>query len=267
MPRSKGHLNPGSPGVSIERFELGTRLSELVRHVWIVRWQVPAGEISRQRVLTYPAFNLVVMGRSAALFGPNPKVEVRELSGQGWAVGLLLRPAAGPLLTSVEPRALVGGSAPVLDAPVDEIVAAMGAASSTSSWTHLLERWLGPVAARVDEHGRLANRVCQRVEDDRDIVRVAELGRRVRLSSRSVERLIRRYLGVTPKWLIECRRLQEAATTLFAHPDTSLTQLAIALHYVDYAHFFRRYKEVLGESPDETRASGKRLRRGSSVPP
>jgi AraC-like DNA-binding protein len=30
--------------------------------------------------------------------------------------------------------------------------------------------------------------------------------------------------------------------------------LATDLHYVDYSHFSRRYKEVVGETPDQTRA-------------
>jgi AraC-like DNA-binding protein len=255
VPRSKGHLNPGSSDVVITRFEVGAEVSELVRHVWVVRWDVPAGQVSPQRVLTYPAFNLVVMGKSAALYGPNPKVEVRRLSGQGWALGILLRPAAGPLLASAEPRTLVGASEPVRGAPVDEIAAALGAPAP--AWSKLVERWLGPVAARVDEQGRLANHACRIVEEDSEVVRVAELARRVGMSARSLERLISKHVGVTPKWLIECRRLQDAATTLFASPDISLTQLAFDLHYVDYAHFSRRYKEVLGETPDETRASAR----------
>lgn len=182
------------------------------------------------------------------------------LSGQGWALGVLLRPAAGPLLASVEPSALVGASEPVQGAPVEEIAAAMGAAASVLAWSKLVEGWLGPVARRVDEQGRLVNRVCRTVEEDHDIVRVAELARRFEMSSRSLERLLSRHLGVTPKWLIECRRLQEAATTLFARPETSLTQLAFDLRYVDYAHFSRRYEDVLGETPDETRASAMQAR-------
>jgi methylphosphotriester-DNA--protein-cysteine methyltransferase len=74
--------------------------------------------------------------------------------------------------------------------------------------------------------------------------------------------LVRKFIGVTPKWLMECRRLQYAATTLHAQPDTNLTQLAMDLHYVDYAHFFRRYKDVLGETPDETRTSAKQAHAG-----
>ena len=40
-------------------------------------------------------------------------------------------------------------------------------------------------------------------------------------------------------------------------PGTDLTDLALSLGYVDYAHFSRRYKEVLGETPDQTRAAAR----------
>jgi AraC-like DNA-binding protein len=206
-------------------------------------------------VLAYPTFNLVVMDGAAALYGPNPKLQVRTLSGSGWALGILLRPAAGRLLLpEITPAELVGGSRPVSDAPVDAVVEAMTQPMPVPKLTALLSRWLGPFAARVDAHGRLVNRVCRLAEEDDSIVRVAELARIVGLSPRSLERRVVAQIGLTPKWLIDCRRLQQAATTLFAHPDTDLTQLALSLQYVDYAHFSRRYKEVIGETPDDTRA-------------
>ena len=77
---------------------------------------------------------------------------------------------------------------------------------------------------------------------------------RAGIGVRSLERLVHDRLGVSPKWLIECRRLQWAATTLFAHPETDLSGLAAELGYADYPHFSRRYAEVLGETPQETRS-------------
>jgi AraC-like DNA-binding protein len=257
-PQSKGHLNPGSPGVELKRFEVAPGLADLVRHVWIARWELPPGEVNQQRVLTYPTFNLVIMNGRAALYGPDPKLHVRKLSGRGWALGLLLRPAAGVLLASVAPSKLVGKSRPVNDAPIEAVERAMGQADHVARLAALTSLWLGPFAAQVDDQGRLVNRVCRLAEEDATIVRVTELARRVALSPRSLERLVVSHIGVTPKWLIECRRLQEAATALHARPDTDLTDLALSLQYVDYAHFSRRYKEVLGETPDQTRAIARR---------
>jgi len=254
VPESKGHLNPGSPGVELERFDVGPGLAELVRHVWIARWRLPPGEVNRQRVLTYPTFNLVISDdRKAALYGPDPKLQVRALSGEGWAVGLLLRPAAGLLLSPVAPVDLVGGSRPVSDAPIEAVARAMSQPSPVGRLGAIIALWLGPIARDVDEGGREVNRVCRLAEEDAGIVRVAELARRAGMSPRSLERLVVSHIGVTPKWLIECRRLQSAATTLHAKPQTDLTDLALSLGYVDYAHFSRRYKEVIGETPDQTR--------------
>jgi transcriptional regulator GlxA family with amidase domain len=71
-----------------------------------------------------------------------------------------------------------------------------------------------------------------------------------------MERLVRSHIGMTPKWLIECRRLQRAATTLFMSPDTDLSLLAADLGYTDYPHFSRQYQRVLGETPRATRERG-----------
>lgn len=254
MPESKGHLNPGAAGVQLQRFEPEPVLADLVRHVWLAHWRVPPGEVAHQRILTYPTFNLVLMGGVAALYGPDSKLQVRTLSGTGKALGLLLRPAAGRLLAAgVTPAELVGQSRPVSDAPIDEVHQALSGSRPVAVLTALLSRWLGPLAARVDDRGRHVNRICRLAEENDTIVRVADLARHAGLSPRTLERLVVDHIGLTPKWLIECRRLQRAATTLHAHPDTDLTDLALSLQYADYAHFSRRYKEVIGETPDHTR--------------
>ena len=259
MPESKGHLNPGSHGVGFDRFELGADLSDLVRHVWVVRWAVPDGEVRPQRVLTYPALNAVIEPNLAGLYGPDSRVQVKELRGASWAVGILFRPAAGPLLTTTDPVALVGSSEPLAAAPAAGVRRIMtGPRYDREELARALHRWLAPVAERVDDRGRLANEAGRLAEDDADLTRASCLAERLGMSPRSLERLVRSHVGLTPKWLIECRRLQHAATTLFAAKETDLSALAAELEYTDYPHFFRQYQRVLGESPKTTRERGRR---------
>lgn len=254
MPESKGHLNPGSTGLRFDRFELGPGLSGLVRHVWVPRWAVPDGEVRPQRVLMYPAFNAVITPEYAALFGPDSRVHVQELRGTSWAVGILFRPAGGRLLTATDPATLVGSSEPLPTAPAGRLRIIMADAEyDRAEVVRALHAWLLPFEAGVDDRGRLVNEACRLAEEDQDLTRTTHLAERIGLSSRSLERLVRSYTGLTPKWLIECRRLQEAATTLFGSPDTDLSLLAADLGYTDYPHFFRQYQRVLGESPCETR--------------
>lgn len=263
-PKSRGHLNPGSAGLEFDRFELGADLSGLVRHVWVIRWAVPDGVVSPQRVLTYPALNAAIEPEDAALHGPDSRVGVRELAGVSWVVGVLFRPAAGPLLTRTEPSELAGSSEPLPPAaPVEAVRRIMSGEPGDrkdrdrAALLPVLRSWLLPVALGVDDRGRLANEACRLAESDPDITRAADLAARLGLSPRSLERLVRSHVGLSPKWLIECRRLQHAATTLFTAPDTDLSGLAAELGYTDYPHFSRRYHRVLGESPRETRDHGR----------
>jgi AraC-like DNA-binding protein len=258
MPESRGHLNPGATGVHLDRFELGPGLSGLVRHAWVPRWSIPDGQVRAQRVLTYPACNAVIMPERADLYGPDPRVQVQELRGTSWAVGILFRPAAAPLLTATDPVALVSASEPLPTAPSARVREVMTAAVyARDELVQALCAWLLPVAAGLDDRGRLVNEACRLAEEDPAITRAADLSARLDVSPRSLERLVRSHIGVTPKWLIECRRLQHAATTLFTQPDTDLSVLAADLGYADYPHFSRQYRRVLGETPRATREQGR----------
>jgi AraC-like DNA-binding protein len=257
-PESKGHLNPGAAGVHLDRFELGDGLSGLVRHVWVGRWTVPGGEVRPQRVLTYPAFNAVFQPGAAALFGPDPRVQVQELRGTSWVVGVLFRPAACPLLTATDPVALIAASEPLPAAPAARLEQVMADGGGRDELAGVLRGWLQPAASRVDERGLLVNRACRLAEEEAGIIRAADLAERLGVAPRRLERLVRSHVGVTPKWLIECRRLQQAATTLYRSPGTDLSLLAADLGYSDYPHFFRQYQQVLGESPRVTRDRGAR---------
>ncbi|MCS5713983.1 helix-turn-helix domain-containing protein [Herbiconiux sp. CPCC 205716] len=259
-PHSKGHLNPGAAGVAFDRFELGPGLGELVRHVWVAHWNLPDGVELPQRVLAYPAVNVVIEPQRAVLAGPDPRLSVQRLTGTSWAVGVLFRPAAAVLLSADPPAVAVGRQLPFEGGPRQDVRTLMTdapAESARQGLVDVLRRWLLPLAAGVDERGRLVNEVCRRAEEDATILRAAELAELAGVSLRTLERLLRERVGVGPKWLIECRRLQEAATRLHAHPETSLSDLAAELGYTDYPHFSRRYAAVLGETPENTRRSGR----------
>ncbi|GAB3795570.1 hypothetical protein GCM10028798_04610 [Humibacter antri] len=244
-----------------------------MRHVWVVRWDVPVGEAVEERVLTYPAFNAVIEGThdertpTAGLFPPSGRVAVRRLEGAGWAVGMLLRPCAWRILLDgrgVSPRAVPTEGVLLADAPTERIADAM-AQRSREAIVSAVTDWLLPYAALIDERDRLVNDACRLAEEEAPygtawrptIERASELAARLGVAPRTLERTMREYLGLSPKWLIECRRLQAAAVTLYQEPETDLSALAGQLGYADYAHFSRRYRGVLGETPNATRRAGR----------
>jgi AraC-like DNA-binding protein len=70
------------------------------------------------------------------------------------------------------------------------------------------------------------------------------------LSERALQRLVQRRLGLTPKWLIQRRRLQEAAERL-RDGSTTLADVAAVLGYADQPHFTRDFSRVTSMTPGE----------------
>ena len=101
-------------------------LADRVRWFWIPEWSLAPGRVSRQEILPFPALNLVVQPDGVTLSGPATRRSYRDLSGRGWAVGMLLRPAAVPAFV-MDPGSLRDVEVP-FDAP--DLLAAVTAAMS-----------------------------------------------------------------------------------------------------------------------------------------
>lgn len=82
------------------------------------------------------------------------------------------------------------------------------------------------------------------------MLRVAQVCDRFSLSERALQRLVRRRLGLTPKWLIQRRRLQEAAERLRGG-STTQAEIAAALGYADQPHLIRDFARVTGMTPGQ----------------
>ncbi|HXF02512.1 MAG TPA: helix-turn-helix domain-containing protein [Arthrobacter sp.] len=110
-PTTKGHLTPGT-GSAVTRFPARADVAAFVRQIWIPEWDLPAGEQAEQLVLGYPASNVVVELGGVAIYGPTSRASTRVLTGSGWAVGALLKPAGVRLFTE-RPAELLDAEAPV----------------------------------------------------------------------------------------------------------------------------------------------------------
>jgi AraC-like DNA-binding protein len=106
---------------------------------------------------------------------------------------------------------------------------------------------LGP----VDEEGLLVNAVVEHVEGDPEVQRVGQVCEKFGLTERTLQRLTRRRIGLSPKWLIQRRRLHEAAERLRDVVRPDLARVAADLGYADQAHFARDWRTVTGLTPGE----------------
>lgn len=260
MDTSRGPLLPTGEGTAqVVRREPSAGLGEFVVHYWLPSWDIPPGAGHEQRILTYPGCNLVVENGVGTLYGPVTHLSLKRLSGSGHAFGALLRPGTGSLLSSVPVAELVDGSVPALEVGFDraeQIHAALQMEGSTrqrhQAATKIFEDWLAHRLPKgMDGDGLLLNRICTDIESTPGLQRVAQLCERWEIGERSLQRLVRTRMGITPKWLLQRHRLQEAAQLMGRGTGPDLARLAHALGYADQSHFTRDFAAVTGMSPGE----------------
>lgn len=257
----RAHLKePGDASHTIFRYAADPVFTGLLQRFWVPVWSLPAGGTAPQKVLQYPVCLIVVAQDYARFYGVVSGLSTTTLTGEGWAVGVMCAPAAGLLITRTPVAAFTDRYVPVTevlgehgDRLTRQVRAAMAAdpqaesahRQAISAYGQALEPFLP-----VDPEGVMVNQVVEFVEGRSDVTRVAQVCEHVGLSERSLQRLVHRRVGLTPKWLIQRRRLQEAAERLRAHPR-SLAEVAAVLGYADQPHFVRDFSSVTGMTPGQ----------------
>ncbi|MFF7291883.1 helix-turn-helix domain-containing protein [Microbacterium sp. NPDC008134] len=229
--------------------------AELVEWFWIPEWRLPADEVSRQHVVGYPAVNLVVERDGVGVSGATTRASFRDLRGEGWAVGALLRPAAvGALLD--DPAALVDGIRPFAAPDLHDAVAeAMRSGEGhRARATEAFGAWLTARVGVLDDAARQANALAVELLGERGATSPEEATTRLAVSVRTLQRMAHRYVGIAPAAMIRRRRLQEAAQRVRDDPGVDLSRIAAELGYADHAHLTRDFRAVLGFAPSDYRS-------------
>lgn len=258
-PIERAHLkDPADTSNTIFRYPAPSGLTELMRRFWIPVWSVPPGREAPQRVLQYPVCLVVIAQDYARFYGVVPGLSTTALTGDGWAVGVMFTPAAGHLLTGrpvaaftdryVDLSEVLGDDGTHLTRTVRAVMnfdprSVEAHRAAMSAFGEVLRPFVP-----IDEEGHLINRVVSFVEDNPDVLRVEQLRDEFDLSERALQRLVHRRIGLTPKWLIQRRRLQEAAGRL-RESSMPLAELAAVLGYADQPHFVRDFTRVVGMTP------------------
>lgn len=240
----------------IYRYPSGAAVAGIVQRFWIPVWDLPHGTTSTQRVLQYPSTQVVVADSYQRLYGVATGLSQITLDGSGWAVGAMLEPGAGQLVLGgpvaevtdgwVELEPLVPGLAErVRSVMVRDPHAESSHRAAVEMMTQTLARF-----TPVDEEGRLVTEITAWVEGSDQVTQVADICDHYAIGERSLQRLTRRRIGLSPKWLIQRRRLHRASEELQGSTVT-IADVAALLGYADHAHFSRDLRRVTGMTPTE----------------
>ena len=258
-PVDRAHLTGVSrPSPPIHRYEPSDDLRELVERFWVPVWSLP--EPSTQTTLQHPCCLVVISDTYARFYGVAPGRSSVTLEGDGWAVGTMLLPAAGRLVLGRSVASVTGTHVDLAEVERLDAAALVGEVRDAmltdprdpaghGRAVAAVERRLRTLLP-VDEQGLLINDVVAWLRAHPEVTRVAELADRFGMGERSLQRLVEQRVGLSPKWLIQRRRLHDAVVALKAGA-TSLADVAADLGYADQAHFTHDFRTVTGMTPGE----------------
>jgi AraC-like DNA-binding protein len=227
-------------------------LRAYVDYLWVVRWDVP--EPFHQNVLTQPKVHLAAEDDRLKVYGVSRRLFHRRIEGRGQAIGVAFRPGGfRPFLPDAMRVSALAGLVVNADQlwDVDDRALARRALSAPSdeAMVQVMEDALESLRPQPDPDAERAADLVALIESEPGLRRVDELAARAGLSVRAVQRLFSTYVGASPKWVIQRRRLLDAAEAVHAGTEVVWADVAAHLGYSDQAHLIRDFTAAVGTSP------------------
>jgi AraC-like DNA-binding protein len=249
----------------LERQEPHSALKPWIEAYWGVRWNLPEGAAFRQTIVADTAVH-VTIEPEAWLYGVPGPAFVREITGTGRVFGVKFRVGAFSSWYERPLKALYNRRVPLESVWGPE---ALDWARSITAEDGFAQR-----GALADEYllakPRTApgegHRCAVRLFEDDRLLKVEDACAALGYDIRSLQRLFKREVGVSPKELLRRYRLMEAARRLANEPALTGGVLAAELGYADQAHFIRDFRSVTGVSPEAYRRRGLSAAVGSGTP-
>jgi AraC-like DNA-binding protein len=239
-------------GLRHVRYHPSNDLDPWVEHFWVVEWDFRDAGPQLVETLPHPSVHMIFEGGKSRITGVARTKFTRTLTGKGGVFAAKFRPGGFypfggfPVSrltdTTVELVKVFGAEGERLD----RAVLAEGADAGRIA---LIEAFLRGRRPAPDENVERVSEMVYAAARERAILKVEDLVRRYGVNKRALQRLFAKYVGVSPKWVIQRYRLHEAAERLAADREIGQAALALSLGYADQAHFVRDFKATVGKSP------------------
>lgn len=254
QPAEPGILRPTAAGryFDYRRHEPPAELAGSIENFWTITWDLPAGESFTAQVLPFPSVNLSVTNTEADVTGLVRRRYDRHLRDAGYAVGARFRPGCFRPYVDFPVSELTDHHRPiaeVLGRDTTALAEQIAAETVVERRVRLLADFLtercppaDPVAARLAE-------IVEQVVADRSLTRVSQVAALTGWTLRRLQRSFADYVGAGPKWVIQRRRLQDAAARAAAEEPVDWAELAAELGFADQAHLTRAFTATIGAPP------------------
>ncbi|MEO9869338.1 DUF6597 domain-containing transcriptional factor [Ekhidna sp.] len=121
------------------------------------------------------------------------------------------------------------------------------AAYSINDKVELAENWLLDHLKDISEQTKIRKCISM-IFDSHGMIEIEEISQKINLSTRQVERLFKKVVGLTPKFYSRIIRFNYIFEVMKEQKD-SWVKTALQSGYFDQSHFIKNFKEFTGEEP------------------
>jgi AraC-like DNA-binding protein len=228
-------------------------LKEWIEHFWLEEWEITGNTPQTREILPHPSIQVVFARGRSRIYGVQLGRFVRQLSGKDRIFGIKFRPGAFypflrqpvcSLANRYIPAAQVFADA---ESATEEVLAHQTDFDMVLAATRFLETHL-PIRDPLADSARHA---VEEIVGNPGVTRVHHLVERLDVSERALQRLFRRYVGASPRWVIKRYRVYEALEQLTLGRRPEFAALAQELGYFDQAHFINDFRKMVGCAPQD----------------
>jgi AraC-like DNA-binding protein len=267
----RGVLQPATPhggGFFHQRLAPPAPLAQLIQHYWFVQWDLRGAGPRFQETLPHPSCYLLfehdleqpapddLTAKNAEVSGVCTGKFSRQLEGWGRVFGVKFRPgglrpflddSVSTLTDRVVPAERVFGQ------PILTLASAVRRMESAEEMAEASSAFFMARLPAPDSSSTLSGELVDAILNDPSILSVEDLASRRGIGVRSLQRLFKDYVGVSPKWVIRRYRLHELVARFHSGHAFDGAQVALDLGYADQAHLINDFRNLAGYTPSEYR--------------
>jgi len=236
------------------RFFANSKLEPFVEHYWSVSWDLSNQDPYLAETLPYPSVHIVFQEGKTQVFGVTKNRFSVTLMGKGSVFGIKFRPGGFYPIFRNNLSLLTDKRIPISELfhePLLEIEKEIFKTEEESKKVQIVEPWLESVLQKYDPMISFINTIIDQIKNDRKIQTVEQISKLFSINQRNLQRLFHKYVGVSPKWVVQRFRIQEVAERIEKDQTLPYAEIALELGYFDQSHFIKDFKNTIGLTPEE----------------
>ncbi|BDA79513.1 AraC family transcriptional regulator [Leptospira kobayashii] len=236
------------------RYFANKDLDFFIEHYWTVRWDLSDKDPYLAETLPYPSIHIVFDRSGSKIYGITKGRFSYLLKDKGSVFGIKFRPGAFYPFFKKNVSLLTDKTLEidqVFPINVSRLENEIFKKEDDEDRIQIVESWLKNHIPEKDPNISYINSIIDKIKEDREIRSVDKIVKLFSIGKRSLQRLFKEYVGVSPKWVIQRYRLHEVAEKIEKTEKVNFAELALDLGYYDQAHFIKDFKNTIGLSPEE----------------